>query len=105
MSIVQAHATLDAAIRWGQLTFAVDNDFDHWICAVAASRNRVNLTFHFGSLLSDHTGACAPSDGKYVRKIGFVEVEQVDDGAVHDLLAQAVDGLPYFRQLYASRSC
>ncbi len=105
VSVVQAHAPLDAAIKWGQLTFAVDNDFEHWICAVAASKQRVNLTFHFGSLLRDHTGAFAPSDDKFVRKIRFVTVDDVDDAVVHDLLAQAVDRLPYFRQHYASRSC
>ncbi len=77
----------------------MDNDFDHWICAAAASRNRVNLTFHFGSLSATITGAFAPPDGEYVRKIGFVAVEQVDDAAVHDLLAQAMNRLPYFRQL------
>ena len=98
MSIVQAHAPLDAAIKWGRLTFAVDDDFEHWICAVAASRQRVNLTFHFGSLLSDHTGAFAPSDNRYVRKIGFVAPDEVDDAVVHDLLAQAVDRLPRFRR-------
>ena len=105
VAIVQAHAPFDAAIKWGQLTFAVDNDFDHWICAVAASKHRVNLTFHFGNLLSDRTGAFAPSDNKYVRKITFAAADEVDDAVVHDLLTQAVDRLPYFRQHYASRSC
>lgn len=105
VSVIRAHTALDVAIKWGRLTFAVDNDFDHWVCAVAASNQRVNLAFHFGSLLRDHTGAFAPSDAKFVRKIGFAAVDEVDDAVVHDLLAQAVDRLPQFRQHYASRSC
>jgi hypothetical protein len=54
----------------------------------------VNLTFHYGSLLTDHAHVFAPSDAKFVRRVGF-----------DDLLAQAVDRLPQFRQHYASRSC
>ena len=32
--IIARHAAFDAAIKWRQLTFALDGDFDHWICAV-----------------------------------------------------------------------
>jgi len=96
--IVTGHATLDAAMKWRQLTFAVDNDFDHWICAVAATKRGANLTFHFGSMLSDRTGAFAPSDAKYVRKICCTSRGDVDESVVRDLLTQALDTLPRFRQ-------
>jgi hypothetical protein len=98
VSVVRSHAGLDIGIKWRQLTFAVGNDFDHWICAVAATKRRVNLTFHFGSLLDDHTGAFEAYGGKFVRKIGFTSADEVDDAVIRDLLTQAVDALPRFRE-------
>jgi hypothetical protein len=96
--IVRAHPTFDAAIKWRQLTFAVDGDFDHWICAVAATKRQVHLTFHFGSLLDDRAGVFAASEAKFVRKIGFESADDVDAGVIDDLLAQAVEALPRFRR-------
>ena len=91
VAVVQAHAPFDAAIKWRQLTFAVDGDFDHWICAVSSTKQRVSLAFHLGSLLRDNTGAFAASESKFVRKISYASAEDVDEAVVHDLLAQAVD--------------
>jgi hypothetical protein len=98
IAVVRAHAEFDAGIKWRQLTFAVDQDFDHWICAVAATKRRVNLTFHFGSLLDDRAGVFEASDAKFVRKMGFESVDDVDDAIIRDLLTQAVDALPRFRE-------
>ena len=75
----------DAAIKWRQLSF------DHWICAVSATKQRVSLAFHLGSLLRDNTGAFAASDAKYVRKVGYASADDVDEAVVHNLLAQAVE--------------
>jgi hypothetical protein len=86
--VVTRHAALDAAMKWRQLTFALDNDFDHWICAVAATSRQARFVFHFGALLDDPTGLFAPSDAKFV-----------DDAVVADLLTQALDTLPRFRRL------
>jgi hypothetical protein len=98
VSVVRANIPLDVGIKWRQLTFAVDNDFDHWICAVAATKRRVNLTFHFGSLLDDRAGVFEASDAKFVRKVGFESVDAVDDAVIRDILTQAVDALPRFRE-------
>ncbi len=51
--IVSSHTAFDAAIKWRQLTFAVDGHFDHWLCAVAAKSRQTRLTLHFGALLDD----------------------------------------------------
>ena len=98
ISVVQRHSNLDAAIKWRQLTFALDGDFDHWICAVAGTSRQARLTFHFGALLHDVEGAFAPSDAKYVRRITVTAAGDVDEATVADLLSQAHDALPRFRQ-------
>ena len=94
---VSAAQIFDVAIRWKQLTFALDDDFDHWVCAVAASTERVFLSFHFGSMLTDSMGVFAPSDAKFVRRIGYASVEDIDGRVIADLVRQAVDLLPAFR--------
>ena len=50
---IHEYSQLTVGIKWRQLTFAVDDDFDHWICAVAANPQCVRLVFHFGSMLDD----------------------------------------------------
>ena len=96
--IVTGHAELDSAIKWRQLTFALDGDFDHWICAVAGTSRQARLTFHFGALLDDVAGAFAPSDTKYVRRITYASAGDVDEAIVADLLSQALDAFPRFRR-------
>jgi hypothetical protein len=95
--IVMSQSSFDVAIKWRQLTFAVDGDFDHWICAVAATSRQARLTFHFGSMLRDSAGLLEPSDSRYVRKIGFSSAKDVDAVALRDLLTEAIDTLPRFR--------
>jgi hypothetical protein len=96
--IVRRRSKLNSAIKWRQLTFALDGDFDHWICAVAGTSRQARLTFHFGALLDDVAGVFAPSDAKYVRRITFTSGGDVDEAIVADLLSQALDTLPRFRQ-------
>jgi hypothetical protein len=84
IAIIRARAPFGVAIKWRQLTFALDHDFDHWVCALAATGRRVNLTFHYGSLLTDHAQVFAPSDAKFVRKVGCDPADGIDDAAVQD---------------------
>ena len=98
IAAIRAESELDAAIKWRQLTFAVDNDFDHWICAVAPTKRRVTLTFHFGRLLRDDAGLFEPSDAKFVRKIGYAPSDDVDGAAIMELVSQAIAALPTFKQ-------
>lgn len=97
IAIVTSQAEFDIAIKWRQLTFAVDGDFDHWVCAVAASARQARLTFHFGAWLDDPAGLFEPSEAQFVRKIGFGSASDVDEAAVRDLLVRALDALPRFR--------
>jgi hypothetical protein len=99
IAAVLRQADLDVAVKWRQLTFAVEGDFDHWICAVAPTKKRVNLTFHFGRLLRENAGLFDESDAKFVRKIGYETLEDVDDAAIGDLVSQAIAALPTFRRV------
>ncbi|MGV0740977.1 DUF1801 domain-containing protein [Mycolicibacterium sp. XJ870] len=104
VSIITGYASFDAAIKWRQLTFAVDGDFDHWICAVAATKHQVHLVFHFGSLLREPGAGFEPSgSSKFVRKLGYNSVDDVDDAVVRDLLTQALEALPRFKATWKGR--
>lgn len=97
IAIVTSQAEFDTAIKWRQLTFALDGDFDHWVCAVAATSRLARLTFHFGAWLDDPAGLFEPSEAQFVRKIGFRSASDVDEAAVRDLLTRALETLPRFR--------
>jgi hypothetical protein len=50
----QVHAAdprIAEAIKWRRLTFTVEADWHHWLCAVAVTERGVNLMFHKGALL------------------------------------------------------
>ncbi len=97
IQIASSHAAFDVAIKWRQLTFAVDGDFDHWVCAVAATSRQARLAFHFGAWLEDRAEVFDPSDAQFVRKISYRCADDVDEDAVRGLLAQAIEALPRFR--------
>jgi hypothetical protein len=101
VSAVTSRATLSAAVKWRQLTFAVDGDFDHWICAVSATSRSAAVIFHFGSLLG--RGEFEPSDARFTRRITYRTVDDVDDDVIGDILAQAIGALPRFRREVARR--
>ena len=86
IALIRERGPLAVGIRWRQLTFAVDGDFDHWIYAVSANRKRVHLVFHFGTMLDDRSGAFEPSDAKFIRKIAFGSIGDLDDAVIRELL-------------------
>lgn len=99
VSLVESHnKKLGSAIKWRQLTFCLDNDFDHWICAVSATKKAVALKFHFGSLLNDKHKVFTSDDSKFIRKAEIASVEDINEGAIIDLLDQATEKLPYFKE-------
>lgn len=99
ISIIESHnKKLGAAVKWRQLTFGLDNDFDHWVCAISATKKSVNLKFHFGNILDDKNKVFTPEDSKFIRKIEIASVEDIDDKAIKDLMDQAIQKLPYFKE-------
>jgi hypothetical protein len=99
---VTAHAGFDVAVKWRQLTFALDGDFEHWVCAVAAGKKQVQLKFHFGSMLDDHDQAFSPGDGKFIRKIVYAADDVVDARVIGQLVDEAVAKVDYFKQHWRS---
>lgn len=79
---------LDEAVKWGRLTFTADDNWHHWLCAVAATKRSVNLTFHKGVLLDDPAGLLEGS-GQYIRTVPYARATAEPD-AVAALIAQAV---------------
>lgn len=93
VALVRGTASFDEAVKWGRLTFTVNGDWHHWVCAVAATRSGVAVVFHKGALLSDPAKLLS-GGGKYIRQVGaaraLAEPEQVA-GLVRDAVAHQTD--------------
>jgi hypothetical protein len=76
------------AIKWRRLTFAVDDDWHHWLCAIAVTARGVDLVFHKGSLLDDPSGLLE-GDDRYVRRLPH-DRAAADPTAVTALVRQAI---------------
>jgi hypothetical protein len=59
---------IDEAVKWRRLTFTVDENWHHWLCAVAVAKTGASLVFHKGALLNDPSGLLQ-GDGRYTRQI------------------------------------
>ncbi|PZF80966.1 DUF1801 domain-containing protein [Jiangella anatolica] len=79
---------LDEAIKWNRLTFTAGGDWHHWVCAVAATKRAVSLSFHKGSLLDDPDGLLT-GDGQYLRGVSHARAH-AEPAAVAALVRQAV---------------
>ena len=88
---------LDAAIKWRQLTFALQGDFHHWICAISVTKKSVGLVFHYGGLLSDTGGIFRSGESKFLRKIEYHTIADVDSAVVLDFIRQALEKHQYFK--------
>jgi hypothetical protein len=103
VAAILGHRRWAVGMKWRQLTFAATDDFDNWVCAVGANRQRVHLVFHYGSLLRGCEQRFEPTASKYVRRIAFDSVDDVDEALIRDLLDLAVDTLPAFRHRVTRR--
>jgi hypothetical protein len=59
---------VEDAVKWRRLTFTVDGNWHHWLCAVAATAKGVNLMFHKGALLDDPARLLRGA-GRYLRQV------------------------------------
>jgi hypothetical protein len=97
--IISSHPVkLDAAIKWKKLTFALQGDFHHWICAIGITKKSVDLIFHYGGLLSDTGGIFRAGESKFLRKIEYQTMADIDEAVVHDFIQQAIDKNQYFKE-------
>jgi hypothetical protein len=83
-----ARAGVVEAIKWRRLTFTVDGNWHHWLCAIAVTPAGVNLMFHKGSLLDDPAGVLR-GGGRYLRQLPYDQAA-ADPEAVTALVRQAI---------------
>ena len=74
--------------KWGQLTFTRENNWHHWICAVAPTKKAMKLIIHKGALLSDSEGVME-GKGRYTRAIPFRAQEAIDADVLAPILQEA----------------
>jgi hypothetical protein len=102
-AISESGAGLDRAVKWKQLVYAKDHDFHHWICAVAPSRKKVSLRFHFGGLMSDSDEVFRAATGKFLRSIDYVNQADVDGDVVARYVHEALSRFEYFKTIWKGR--
>ncbi|QBS44527.1 DUF1801 domain-containing protein [Nocardia sp. CS682] len=83
-----ADPRLQQAVKWGRITFTIDNSWHDWLCAIAAAKKGVRLVFHKGALLNDPAGLLSGS-ARYVREL-TVEQALESPAAVDALIRSAV---------------
>jgi hypothetical protein len=59
-AIRSAAPELETAIKYRLLSYTVEHDWRHWVCAVNATRSAVCLRFLWGVLLDDPLGVLRP---------------------------------------------
>lgn len=91
-------AALDSAIKWRQLTYAVDADYHYWICAINVTKKLVTLRFHFGGMLEDPEGVLRVGESKWMRSLDFRPGEEVDEEMVERLVREAVGKREEFKE-------
>jgi hypothetical protein len=74
--------------KWGQLTFTLDRDWHHWICALSPTKKAVKLIVHKGALLADPRGVMQ-GNGRYLRAIPFNSPDEIDADVVTPILREA----------------
>jgi hypothetical protein len=74
--------------KWGQLTFTRDENWHHWICAIAPGKKAVKLMIHKGALLADPHEAME-GKGRYLRAIPFQTPDEIDPDVVAPILREA----------------
>jgi hypothetical protein len=65
-----ADSWIAEAVEWRRLTFAMEDDWHHWICAVTTTKRGVRLLLHKGALLDESEGLLR-GDGRYLRQVAF----------------------------------
>ncbi len=96
--ILRSHPDMRAAIRWGKPTFGLNGDFHHWICTIQVLKNKVSLTFHFGGLLCDEKNRLIAGTSKFLRKIEYDRLDDIDEAEINHFIQKAVEKLPYFKE-------
>ena len=94
---------IQCAIRWKKITFGLNDDFHHWICAINLTKKYVGLNFHFGSYLADHSNILITKTSRFLRQVEIKEINDINDSVIAELISQAVDKLDEFKQTWKQK--
>lgn len=94
--IVSINSNFVNKIKWKQLTFTIDEDFNHWIVAISVTKKAVNLVFHYGGLLDDPDQKLLVGSSKFLRKLEFKTVDEINTNTISFFITQAIDKREYF---------
>jgi hypothetical protein len=86
--IVDVLPHVEHGLKWGRLTFTQNEDWHHWLCAVAPTGKGAKLLIHKGALLAD-PHRVLEGEGRYLRAIAFAAPEHVDADVVGPILREA----------------
>lgn len=89
---------LSCDVKWGQLTYAKNGDFHHWLVGIKVTKKFVGLVYHFGGLLDDPQGIFICGTSKFGRKIEYRRVDEVESEVILGFLEQALEKLDYFKE-------
>ena len=84
-------------IKWKKLTFGLNDDFHHWLCQINFTKKAVVLYFHFGGLLEDKYNILIAGQSKFVRKVEFQSVDEINCKIINEYISQAINKLDYFK--------
>jgi len=97
--IIRPGNNFNIAIKWDQLTIALNNDFHHWLFAINQTKNYVSLVFHYGSMLNDSSGIFKTGSSNFLRQILIKDLNEIKDNIPIDLIEQSIIKLPEFIQI------
>lgn len=88
-AIMAACPGLDTRISYRMLTYALNGDFRHWLCAIDAHKKPFHLRFLYGVLLEDPRGLLRAGTS-HLCNLDFASVEEIDARLVTDYVKDAV---------------
>jgi hypothetical protein len=81
---------LESAIKYRLLSYTVERDWRHWVCAVNATKSAVCLRFLWGVLLDDPLGVLRPGTSTLMTW-DFPRGAEIDAAAVGRYVREALD--------------
>jgi len=96
-AVLKTNNQITEDIKWKKLTFVLNDDFHHWLCQINCTKKAVALYFHFGGLLNDKHNVFITGESKFLRKIEYHSINDVDKEIIKDYVLQAIAKLDYFK--------
>ena len=94
-AIREAAPELEVAIKYRLLSYTVERDWRHWVVALSATKDAVNLRFLWGVLLDDPLDVLRPGTSTLMTW-DFPRGADVDAAAVATYVRDALDKRDHF---------